>query len=231
MSSIQIRKKNSLFTLEFISKNKDKYNYNDKEEYIVELFSSLLNTKLLPFAFIDNMQLHFHAQSVVLLDDYLAQNKNNQIELNQCILLLFSISKQIFCLEQLGYTFYGLGIKDIIVVNNTHFLILNTNYITPINNDNQCISFFEPFSKPSFISPELWSLTSLPAHISYKSIYYSLAALIIYCLFSFNICKGNDLLENKDLEILLKPIYGSKLYYCLKRCLITDTKERILIYI
>jgi hypothetical protein len=166
-----------------------------------------------------------------LLDDYLLQNKNNQIDINQCILLLFSISRQIFCLEQLGFTFYGLGIKDIIVVNNTHFLILNSNYITPINNDKQCISFLEPFLKPSFISPELLSLTSLPAHISYKSIYYSLAALIIYCLFSFNICKGNDLLGDNDLEILLKPIYGSKLYYCVKRCLITDTKQRTLIYI
>lgn len=230
MSSVHIHKENTHYTLEFINKNQNNnLNNNLDNDFTMELFSSLLNSKLLPFAFVDNRQLHFHAQSVVLLDDYLLQN--SLIDINQCILLLFSISKQIFCLEQLGFTFYGLGIKDIIVVNNTFFLILNNNFIRPIDSHNQCISFLEPFIKPSFISPELLSLTSLPAHISYKSIYYSLASLIIYCLFGFNICKGNDILLDRDLEIILKPIYGSKLYACLKRCLLVDTKERILIYL
>jgi hypothetical protein len=218
---ISIYKDKSHFTIEYDFSNENKENSKN-------LFQSLLETKLLPFAFIDNNKLHFHALSVFLLDEYLLKNKN--LGIDKCLSLLFSISKQIFYLEQLGYTFYGVGIKDILIINDNTFLILNINTLLPIDN-NFCISFYAPFTKPFFISPELLSIETLPSHINYKSIYYSLAGLIIYCLYNINICKGNDIILEEELEIILKSIYGSKLYWCLKRCLNMNVEQRVLLYI
>jgi hypothetical protein len=213
---ITIHKKNSHYTLEAIK----------NLLYINPLFESIIDIQLLPFSFIENNKIHFHAQSVCVLEDYL---NNNKMNVETILLFIYSISKQITSLEQKGFTFYGISLKDIIVVNNNIFLILNTNTILPI--ENEYITFLYPFEKPYFSNPEILVLNSLPCQISYKSVYYSLASLIIYCLFNNYILKGNDLLSNSEIEKILFPIFGTKLYWCLKRCLENDCDKRYLLYI
>jgi hypothetical protein len=199
------------------------------------LFESLIETQLLNFSFMEENKLHFHAESVCLLDKFLDKNKkqinNQQINMNfeKILCLLFSISKQMECLEQKGYTFYGLNLKDIIVINNTYFFILNTNVLVPIEDSN--ISFYYPFEKPYFTSPEILAIDTLPTKISFKSIYYSLGALIIFCLFDINILKGNDFLSDLEIDAILLKIYGTKLFWCLKRTLMHNYSERHLLYI
>ena len=75
----------------------------------------------------------------------------------------------------------------------------------------------------AFFSPEL-DKKVLPAIVSYKTAYYSLGALIIYCLF------GSDI-KNKNIDEILLPIKYSKLYWFLKRCLDENPKNRYLIYV
>jgi hypothetical protein len=213
---ITIHKKNSHYTLEAIK----------NLLYINPLFESIIDIQLLPFSFIENNKIHFHAQSVCVLEDYL---NNNKMNVETILLFIYSISKQITSLEQKGFTFYGISLKDIIVVNNNIFLILNTNTILPI--ENEYITFLYPFEKPYFSNPEILVLNSLPCQISYKSVYYSLASLIIYCLFNNYILKGNDLLSNSEIEKILFPIFCTKLYWCLKICLENDCDKRYLLYI
>jgi hypothetical protein len=215
---IIIHKKNSHYTLE--AKN--------DLLYLNPLFESIIEIQLLPFSFIENNKLHFHAQSVCLLEDYLINN-NNTMNVENILFFLYSISKQITSLEHKGFTFYGISLKDVIVVNKNIFLILNTSTILPI--ENGYITFLFPFEKPYFANPEILAIDSLPCQISHKCIYYSLAALTIYCLFNNYILKGNDLLSNSELDAILFPIYGTKLYWCLKRCLENDCDKRYLLYI
>lgn len=214
--------------------------YNNKTHYILEykeanmllkpLFESIIETQLLTFPFIEHNKIHFHAQSVCKLDELLKTNKKQiNIDFDKVLSLLFSISKQIEFLEQKGYTFYGFNLKDIIVINNTYFFILNTNVLIPI--EDKYITFYYPFDKPFFGSPELLEIDTLPIKISFKSIYYSLGSLIIFCLFNINILKGNDFLNDKEIDAILFTIYGTKLYWCLKRSLIHYSSERNLLYI
>jgi hypothetical protein len=70
------------------------------------------------------------------------------------------------------------------------------------------------------MNPEIGNITTLPSKIHYQSSYYSLAALIIYCLLN------KDKVE-ENLETILKPIFYTKIYWFLKRCL----HKRILLLI
>lgn len=76
------------------------------------------------------------------------------------------------------------------------------------------------------MSPEISNITSLPSKIHYQSSYYSLAALVIYCLLNKDIQAIEEIVE-ENLETLLKPIFYTKIYWFLKRCL----HKRILLLI
>ena len=65
--------------------------------------------------------------------------------------------------------------------------------------------------------------------MNYKTIYYSLGALVVYFLFNKNI-NNNDGLKN-DLNEILKPIEGTKLFGLLNRCLCEESNSRSIIYI
>jgi len=225
----------------------------DKTHFILEsesesesnmdiIFNSIIDTNLLSFAFIykynykNKFQLNFHADSVVYFKEYILK-KDSDLDLDLSMQLFFSLGKQIHCLEKMKYTFTGFGddFNDIIVINNCYFFYLNANYLMPFynnNNNNNNICFLHPFEKPYFSSPEILNISSLPAFISKKSVYYSLGCLIIYFLFDVFILKGNDIISDVELNNILKPIYGTKIYWTLLRCLKVEVEvDRSLLYI
>ena len=83
------------------------------------------------------------------------------------------------------------------------------------------------------ISPELLKINSIPSELNYKTIYYSLGALVVYFLFDKNINNKNDFKNDfKDnLNEILKPIEGTKLFGLLNRCLLIEADSRTIIYI
>ena len=90
------------------------------------------------------------------------------------------------------------------------------------------IQFVKPFNREGFISPELLKITSIPSELNYKTIYYSLGALVVYFLFEKNI-NENDF--KNELNEILKPIEGTKLFGLLNRCLCEEANERSIIYL
>ena len=144
--------------------------------------------------------------------------------------LIFSLKRQQEFLEKHGYSFYALNVEDIIVINDSIFVCINSNLIKAFKEGTCLLSFYKPYDRPkhigtslTFFSPEL-DKKVLPAIVSYKTAYYSLGALIIYCLF------GSDI-KNKNIDEILLPIKYSKLYWFLKRCLDENPKNRYLIYV
>ena len=89
------------------------------------------------------------------------------------------------------------------------------------------MTFYSPIKLPYFYNPELLELTTLPASIHYKSSYYSLGALLIFCLLNTYLLVGNDPMNDKDIERVLTPYKGTKIYWFVKRCL--QDKELLLI--
>ena len=214
------------FSLNLKTKNAEitqtgKYSYkltiqgNDKT---ILIYSSILKTDILTNSFYNSTDksLYFTAEKVDILkktDIFLSEAK--------CIRMIDTLTRQIKYLEKVRYAFYGHSIDDILVINDDIFININANTLLPIK-DYQ-ISFLSPFIKTQFMSPEISNITSLPSKIHYQSSYYSLAALVIYCLLN------KDKVETKgeDLETILKPIFYTKIYWFLKRCL----HKRILLLI
>lgn len=177
----------------------------------------------LSFAFIDE-ELFFKAETVCILSDFI---KNMNYE--KCINLINSIRKQIEYLSKYYFAFIGFDLQDIIVVNESIFIIASIQYLYPVVNDK--ILFYIPFKKPYFSSPELIELTELPGYITVKSYYYAIGALVVYCLLEEYLLKGNDIKSDLELEIILKPIYLTKMYWFLKRSLKLLEKDRQLLII
>lgn len=196
-----------------------KYSYKlfIKSENSKPLYWSLLKTNIIKGAFYNSEEkmLYFTAEKIETID------KKDKISAAKCIKMIDTLTQQIKYLEQINYAFYGHNVSDILVINDDIFININANTLLPITNNS--IIFLYPFKKPYFLNPEISMITSLPSKIHFKSGYYSLAALIIYCLLN------EDIQDNKDKneEEVLKPIFYTKIYWFLKRCL----HKRILLLI
>jgi hypothetical protein len=218
------------------------------KQYSNILYNSIiksLNKISSSFLFIDNVnnELFFQANTIYNLLEYMKQRQhekqNNGIlmDYEQSMYMIACLSEQILYLKNNHFSFLGFDLQDIIIINNNIFFIATNQYLVPFNNINMHgynynhISLLSPFVKPYFSSPEILEITKLPAFIHYKSCYYSLAALVIYCLLDEYLFKGNEIKNEHEVDILLQPIFSSKMYWFLKRCLYNDYEKRSLLFI
>lgn len=196
-----------------------------------ELYESITKTNILSNAFFNdeddytntNESIIFTAETVKPLSTFL---KKGKLTNKQAIKMIYDLSKQIAYLEENLLAFYGYDLDDIIVINEDTFFIANTKCITKIDAKEKCIFFNNPINIPYFSNPELNKLTKLPAKLDYRSGYYSLGALILFC--STNIYIFSEL---KEIDAILSPIYYTKLYWFLKRCFYEKSEERIMLFI
>ena len=197
------------------------------------IYNSLIKTNILNNSFIDVLDdcICFTAQTVEPLNDFLFKdNRNTKLTNIESIQLLKTITRQIKYLEcSKNYTFYGFNIDDILVINKTRYIIVSSEHIKHIQ-DKEMI-FNNPLKIPYFSSPEILKLTNLPSKIHSNSCYYSLGALVVYCLLNENLLVGNEIKNDKELEVLLEEIYDTNIYWFLKRCLHQDVKKRVLLLV
>jgi hypothetical protein len=171
-----------------------------------------------------NQTIIFTAESVEPLTALALKNNVTQ--------MIMSLSKQLEYFNDNNLAFYGFDKDDIIVINDTLFLIVNNKYSKTLDKE-RTLTFYGPFSKPFFSSPELIDLKCLPAKINYQTSYYSLGALIIYYLFNSHLNFRNFIgLKRESLnDKVFESILNTKLYWFLKRCLNDNPKKRILLYL
>lgn len=124
------------------------------------------------------------------------------------ICLCACLSKQILYLEEMGFAIYGFNTDDILVVNDSLFMLVNPECVMPINPTTKKISFLSPFKKPQYISSDIESIKMLPRHVSYLVGRTALAKLCIGIL---------------ELDEEMISIRETKLYWFLKRCLFTPS--------
>jgi serine/threonine protein kinase len=197
------------------------------------MFITLL-TNLIPNSFLhdedDKQSIIFTAESITPLTANAV--KCNIKQMIKCI------SKQLEYFHNNNLAFYGFDKDDIIVINDTLFLIVNNKYCKTLDKERK-ITFYGPFSKPYFSSPELTNLKCLPALIDYQTSYYSLGAIIVYYLFDIILSFKNQTepivpigLKRESLEDkVFESILNTKLYWFLKRCLNDNPKKRILLFL
>jgi serine/threonine protein kinase len=171
-------------------------------------------------------QIIFTAETVEPLTNFLKKNKTN-LTMELATRMSNDLSKQLAYLELNNLAFYGYDLDDILVINESIFFIANTRYLLDIEESN--IVFNSPIVPPYFSSPEVVKLTNLPSKVNYRSNYYSLGSLILFCL--LNVHMASAIKKGIHIDILLKPLSHTKMYWFLKRCFLPDCEKRILLFI
>jgi len=229
------------------NKNKNKYEmtfsfYNNN----IPLVTSIIKTKILIGAIItDNYKtIILDATTITKLPDFLQQyntNNNNTIPTQLICKLIYDLSLQLnYLINKFNKCFIGYSFKNVLVIDDTKFVYIpNNEDICDITDKNILITY--PFSQNDFFqSPETLAVNSIPSHIHYKTIYYSLACLILELLKkedSTNTETNTETntttsyIEKKEEMLNNLTIKDSKLYYFLKRCLTKEAEKRSLLYI
>jgi hypothetical protein len=213
------------------------------------LIQSLFNAKLLQAhtsTITDNYQtLLIKAKSITKFDDFLIDqyqtNTQQQFENKKyefALQIIQDLMKQLKSLLNYKHTFYAFSLEHLFVIDNQHFIYLNLDHLLPldieskIKKQNPTITLKIPFQREKhglFLSPEIQEMNELPFSLDYKSIYYSLGALILYFLFDKQM---NEIQENNNDTIIkiLKPIKETKLYWFLVRITNKNPEERWLYF-
>ena len=166
------------------------------------------------------------------------------ISYKEALLLIHSLSAQLNSLRKRKITFYTFDLDSVFVINGNTFLILNPDLVMPINNAG-LLTFVSPIKKNNaFHCPEIANYNALPFNCHCNSVYYSFAALIIYCLFDTHLphdkhgdnkrSDSNKRSENElreQRELILSKLHGTKLYWFLLRCLEDISTNRQLLFI
>jgi hypothetical protein len=180
----------------------------------------------------DIVNVSFKAYKIEKLSSML---KKNTLTYRHAMLLFLCVGDQLTYLEKDKHSILSYNIDDFIVIHgdsekyDSIILMLNTDHFFPIQENT--IDIKDTFDKNNrFLSPELKKITSLPASVSIKSSYYSLALLIGYCL---NVDILNNINQKKmdDFKDDLLLINDTKLYFALLRCLCKDPKDRFFLFI
>jgi len=206
---------------------------------------SLLHAKLIQphtTTITDNYQtLLIQAKSITKFDDFLIdqyqsntqqqfENKKYDISLQ----IIQNLMNQLKSLFNYKHTFYAFSLEYLFVIDNQTFIYFNLDHLLPLDanpKQNSTFTLKIPFQREInglFISPEIQKINELPFSLHYKSIYYSLGALILYFLFNKQM---NEIQENNTkIKELLKPIKETKLYWFLIRIMKTKPEERWLYF-
>lgn len=208
--------------------NEFTYSLKINGDYINDLYNTI--QKMLKSCHFDHEtnSIFFSAENVISFKKYIFNKKNKKLSHGECIKVIDDLSKQIFYLHKLGFGFYGFDISDILTIDNT-FIFCSTQFLLPL--DSETIIFTSPIKHPYFSSPELFKLTSLPSEINYKCSYYSLGLLVVFLLLNTYLLVGNELKTSEEIDKILEPLYNTKIYWFLKRCLNDDINNRILLLV
>ena len=208
------------------------------------LLNSIIKTNIIKGSTVteDYKSITFQALSVKTLPQYLLYLKNTQsnntLDTPKTLKMIYYLSTQLkYLINNENKCFYRYNPDNILVIDESKFVYLSIEDLLKIEPETENIEINTVISFDWFVSPEILKITSIPETVHYKTIYYSLGALIIYSLYSINILDiRNDHIEEDQedqidqIDQIIVTIKGTKLYYFLKRCLNETIENRTLIY-
>jgi hypothetical protein len=200
-------------------KNSRKYvlKLNNPNNILIKSFSYSL-----PDA-ISNSQMSnitFEADSIMLIKDHPIFTYISILK------LIKSLTRQLIVLTNYNYSFSQYDLDNIIVIDHNEYLYISKEHFVPFDTTTNNVTISLPFKKTSFSSPELREVQTLPAEVTMKAIYYSLAAVILQLL--FNVSDVSQ--DNANVIDILTPIKETKLYWFILRGIQKNSKERYLLF-
>ena len=106
--------------------------------------------------------------------------ENLRFNYNMMCNLIKCLVKQLQYLRLNNLTFVELNIKDIMIIDEYTFVIINFKNVIEIKNNYITIDFI--FDKTPFICPLLQNIKSLPSKVNSNVINYNIGTILIYIL-------------------------------------------------
>ena len=165
------------------------------------------------------------------LENYLDKHKFMDYDLVEEMIVYLGSQLSILHKYNLGFLVFNLN--NISVIDEKYFIFNSFDELCELDNNEQLICNFPIYlqknkdknnkdnkdnEKNIFIAPELKNNVTLPIITNITSSYYSFGLLCVRCL-------------GIDDHLNLDPIYNSRIYYFLKRCLENDTNKRYFLYL
>lgn len=234
-----------IFENEYLSIIKDKHFYKiEFEKSSPVIINSLLKTRIIRDGTTDDTYkiLKFKTSNIRTLKQYqdyhMVRYGKKQLMINEIAHMVRCLSIQLeYMISYKNHTLLGYNPEEIIVIDDDKFAFIGSELVAEIDSEGSETAMIScPFSYSEFFfSPELLTISELPSYIHYKTSYFSLACLLMYCLegnFDFYI----DYVNHKDPIKLLEtlenhPVKDTKIYWIITRCLKYIPTERTIIYI
>jgi len=164
----------------------------------------------------------FNCKTIQTLKDFIKNSPLNRLSYDAMIKLIYDIGFTIKTLEEQQKAILCFGLDDIMVINENIFFFINSKKILQIIKKQ--ITLKVPLDiKTSFLPPDVnWK--QLPIKTHFKTGIYSFALLLIYT-------STNTFYEKGINDAILNPIYQTKLYYFILRCLNDNPDERLFLYV
>ena len=225
--SVKITRTKSIYKIEF--------NYSSPQ-----LIKSLIKTYIISGASTDKYYktLNFKANSIKTLNQYLKEYSEPHKSGHSFVFkggFKYLVTQLNYLITQESCSVLGYHPSEILVINDDIFIFIGIEFISGIK-ENDMITISSPFLHTDlFISPEMLTITELPSFIHYKTAYFSLAVLIIYCLVGDDDFYM-DYLKHKQPEKIIallnnNPIKNTRIYWLLSRCLVEEASNRSIILI
>lgn len=209
-----------------LKNNRCTFTFQDSAEH---LYRSISATKSLSGCMCssDYRKISFHAHDVEPLDKFLIRTTGPRMKVSyhQAVRMITHIGSQLYHLERQKKSLLWLEIGNIYVINNNYFFYFGNQEVVSLDAQDN-ILFFTPrdISSNGFIAPEYLSVRTIPSLVPKQAPYYSLGAIVIYCMFS-DINPRDILLSDLD------SIIDTKLYWFLRRAIVKQPRRRVLLYV
>ena len=195
-----------------------------------QLIESIVQSNLLFSSTVcdDYTSIAFNATSVKTFGIYLNE-QNHRLKYDAVLKMTSCLSSQLdFLITRCKKSFLFYDVNNIIVIDNNKFVYISDDCMVNLIPNSENILITKPFNKCNrLLSPEALNINTIPSRVHYKSIYYSLGLLIVFCVTGVHFTNdGTD-----DIGVLLQDINGTKLYSFIKRCLDEDPTRRYLIFV
>lgn len=172
----------------------------------------------------------FKANTVYNLKHYMTNRENKKgIEYMNVLKFLENIGSQLLFFNSLDKSVVFYSLEDIIVIDDEYFIFINTDKLFSINKETKNIIIDIPLEikyQNSFIPLDIKDISVIPFELFYTSGFSSLAMLCIYLFLAIKI-EGSE----EDFERVSNPFIYTQLYFCLKRCIKNNPKDRVLCYV
>lgn len=207
------------------------------------IINSILKSRLIRGGTLseDYKTIRFQAKSVQLFpqfqQDLFIEQGRSQLTTILAMNMVRDLTTQVnYLITEEGRTILGYTPDQIVVINAQTFAYLGSEFVADISETNMAMISCPFSSADFFISPEQFNITILPTMVHYKTSYFSMALMVIYGLlgekeFYDEYVKNIEKYDRTEFLEILKnhPIYQTKLFWVLSKCLDKDPNKRIYI--